>query len=147
MDTESLYLDLYDAVADRAEYTQADSSQRAALTEAVITALTAGALGAFVTGFAQRLAERTSDGLVDRVKGLLHRGAGQGDDDPAQAVEALQLLEAYLPLLRDSTAAQRLEEERWVAVELESRGFPSHVAAAVAAEMVGRIRDADGRNS
>ncbi|MCX4986569.1 hypothetical protein [Streptomyces sp. NBC_00572] len=155
MDVESLYLDLYDSVADRADYAQSDSPARNFLSETVIAALTAATLGAFVTGFAQAFGERITQGTVDRVRALLGRSAeglgeaggrpeASADDSTEPALEALRLLERYLPLLRESTSEQRAEEERWVARELEERGFPPHVAAAVSADMVARLRAAGG---
>ncbi|MFD4377506.1 hypothetical protein [Streptomyces sp. NPDC058486] len=155
MDAESLYLDLYDSIADRADYAQADLPGRAFLSETVIAALTAATLGAFVTGFAQAFGERISQGTADRVRALLGRSPEASDDSspqpvqqvdasPEPVVEALRLLERYLPLLSESTGEQRAEEERWVARELEGRGFPPHVAAAVAADMVARLRAEGG---
>ncbi|MFF2140186.1 hypothetical protein [Streptomyces sp. NPDC058193] len=167
MDAESLFLDLYDSVADRADYAQSDSQARNFLSEAVITALTAATLGAFVTGFAQAFGDRITQGTADRVRALLSRSAEEpGETGGAAAslsatepsaqpeqlrdgsteppVEALRLLERYLPLLRESTSEQRAAEERWVARELEAQGFPPHVAAAVAADMVARLRAAGG---
>ncbi|MFH7340794.1 hypothetical protein [Streptomyces sp. KHY 26] len=158
MDAESLFLDLYDSIADRADYAQADSPSRAFLSDTVIAALTAATLGAFVTGFAQSFGERISQGAADRVRALLGRSAEAADNSgvqPAQladaspepVVEALRLLERYLPLLTESTGEQQAEEERWVARELEERGFPPHVAAAVAADMVARLRAEGGTAS
>ncbi|MEI5031868.1 hypothetical protein RB201_00130 [Streptomyces sp. S1A(2023)] len=141
MDTESLFLDLYDSLADHAEYVQSDSSGRNFLSETAITVLTAATLGAFVTGFAQVVGERITQGTADRVRTLLRRSTAE-ESSTEPAVEALSLLERYLPLLRESTSEQRAAEEEWVARELESRGFPPHVAAAVGADMVARLRAA-----
>ncbi|MFI9747600.1 hypothetical protein [Streptomyces sp. NPDC052494] len=167
MDVESLFLDLYDSVADRADYAQSDSAGRQFLPETVITTLTAPTLGAFVTGFTQAFGEKMTQGTADRIRALLRRSAGglgetggvaadrsftepggqpeqPADGSAEPAAEALRLLDRYLPLLRESTREQRADAEGWVARELQERSFPPHVAAAVAADMVGRLRTAGG---
>lgn len=141
MDAESLFVDLYDAVADQAEYSQSDSAARNFLAEAAITALVAATVSAFVAGLTQALGDAVKEGTSRRIRALLRRSAEAPDGDRAElTVEALRLLEQYLPLLRNSTSEQRAAEERWVAAELEGRGFPPHVAECIAADMVGRLR-------
>ncbi|MFF0195862.1 hypothetical protein ACFYT5_23355 [Streptomyces anulatus] len=144
MDAESLFVDLYDAVADEADYVQSDSEVRNFLAEATITALVAATVSAFVAGLTQALGDAVKEGTLSRIRGLLRRSADAPADAPTGrvelTVEALRLLDQYLPLLRNSTSEQRAAEERWVAAELEGRGFPPHVAECIAADMVGRLR-------
>jgi hypothetical protein len=142
VDAETLYLDLYDTVADRAEYAQSDSTSRAFLPEAVIATLTAASVSAFVTAFSQAFGAGLSSAVMRRIKALLQGPHADSRDQMKDTVESLKLLGQYLPLLKGSTAEQRTEEERWVARELEGRGFPPHVAAVVASDMVRRLHQA-----
>lgn len=147
MDSETLYLDLYDAVADYAEYAQSDASARNFLPETIIATLTAVGVSAFVTGFSQTFGDRLSTAVMGRVKNLLHKSTDPDSDSRKSmeaTVESLKILREYLPLLKESTPFQQAQEERWVAQELEGKGFPPHVAAIVANDMMGRLRQAAG---
>ena len=141
MDTESTYLDLYDALVDDAEYLQADAEDgRQFLLEAVIVGALSAMLLAFCNGFFGRFGEKAAEGAAQKVKGLFKRGAAEGERDAT--IEGLDLLKPYLHVLGRSTEEQVAEEIRWIADHLERRGFPAPAATQLAQSALAILRAA-----
>ncbi|MFE4719486.1 hypothetical protein ACFRLW_24200 [Streptomyces sp. NPDC056728] len=135
-------MDLYDNMAEEAEYLQAESQDRHMLPEAVILSALGAVLGAFASGMFQRLGEKTAEGIASKVSSLLRRASRQ--PDRVATLESLELMRPYLPELLGGDDDQRLAEEKWVSDELESRGFPAEVARGLARRLLDDLRRAGG---
>jgi len=133
---EDLYLDLYDALVDDAEYLQADSSGRNFLNDMIIVGTLSSVLTMFANGFFSRFGERVADGIADKVNRLLKRSSR---DD---LVEALTLLQPYLPLLQEGVQSGQRAEEARIAELLCSRGMPLSTAQQVAGKILDTLRNA-----
>jgi hypothetical protein len=142
VDAEDLYLDLYANLAENSEYLQADDSRRNLLMETAIVAALAANLGAFASGFFNKLGEQASSAARDRVVSLFRKSSESGKSEPA--VEALTILREYLPLIAEISEEERRAEEAWVEQSLVQKGFPAHVAAVVAKSLITRIRQDGG---
>ncbi len=142
VDASELYLDLYDALVDDAEYLQADSDVRHMLPDALVI----GALGAvivtFSNGFFGRLGQRGADWGADKVMEWARRGKQGADADAL--LEALSLLQPLLPLLAQSTRAERDDAVRQIAQTLHDRGFPEPAAIEVAGRVLDRLEQEVG---
>lgn len=140
IDTESVYLDLYDDFVDQAEYLQSDDENRHLLPAAFIVGGLFWALAAFATGFFNHLGERTADFALAKITSLTHHKSQELT--PEQVIELLRTLAPYLPLLEKSNEEERRTQEQWVSSELERNSFPPDTARKLAKAIVDHLRQA-----
>ena len=105
MDTDDLYLSLYEGFSPTAEYLQADAPHRNFLLEGLIIAGLAFALNAFAEAFFEKLGDAAGEATVNGIKGLFKESEHKGERQPL--LDGLALMAPYLPHLRTMTPAQR----------------------------------------
>lgn len=145
VETKELYLDLYDALVDDAEYLQSDSDGRNLLPEALIVGALGSVLATFFNSYLGRLGQRAADTTADKAAQLLGR-SGRGADRKA-VLEALALLEPYLPELRSALEAELRAEQMHIADTLRELGFPASAAYDVAGKVLETLRRSGGNTS
>lgn len=142
VDATELYLDLYDALVDDAEYLQADSDVRHMLPETLVIGALGAVVATFSNGFFGRLGQRAADGCADKITQWARRG--ERGADPDALLEALSLLQPLLPLLAQYTRAERDDAVRQIAQTLHDRGFPEPAALEVAGRVLDRLEQEVG---
>lgn len=138
MDTEDLYISLYEGFSPTAEYLQADSPHRNLLAEGLIIAGLSFALKAFAEAFFEKLGESAADATVSGIKRLFKQSESTGDRQAL--LDGLALMAPYLPHLGAMNATQRAVYQAAVADALSTRGYPKAVADQTAAELMGKLQ-------
>lgn len=126
MQTDDLYIAIYEDVSPKAEYFQADSIHRNMLTEAMVIAGIGWALTEFSKAFFGGLAKSAAGAVVDKIKVLFGASADNGDRDIL--LEALDLLRPHLGDLAGATEVERAELQNAISTALQTRGFPEDTA-------------------
>ncbi|TAK91657.1 MAG: hypothetical protein EPO09_15810 [Aquabacterium sp.] len=138
MDTDDLYISLYEGFSPTAEYLQADSQHRNLLAEGLIIAGLSFALKAFAEAFFEKLGESAAEATVNGIKRLFKRSEESGDRQAL--LDGLALMAPYLPHLGAMNAAQRAVYQAAVATALGTRGYPKAVAEQTAAELMLKLQ-------
>lgn len=142
MDTDDLYISLYEGFSPTAEYLQADSQHRNLLAEGLIIAGLAFALKAFAEAFFEKLGETAAEATVGGIKRLFKQSEDKGDRQAL--LDGLALMAPYLPHLAAMSADQRAVYQAAVAGTLGTRGYPKAVADQTAAELMGKLQAGGG---
>lgn len=137
MDTDDLYISLYEGFSPTAEYLQADDRTRHLLAEGLIIAGLSFALKAFAEKFFEKLGESAAESVWGRIKGFFKTSADTGQRQAM--LDGLALMGPYLSYLPSMTPAQRAVYADAVADALGARGYPRDIAAQVAADVVARL--------
>jgi hypothetical protein len=143
MDTEDLYISLYEGFSPTAEYLQGDSRNRNLLPEAAILAGLAFALEAFAQSFFGKMGEAAAESTIDAVKAKLKKS--EGDVDRKAMLDALELMGPYLKHLADMSDGQRDVYQSAVASALGGRGYPPDVAERTAGKVMASLVTAGAR--
>jgi hypothetical protein len=134
METEDLYISLYEGFSPTAEYIQADSPHRNFLLEGAIIAGLAFALKAFAESFFESLGEAAAKPVIDRIKARFKKSEESCERDAM--LEALELMAPYLKHLAEMTEKQRVVYQSAVTAALGTRGYPPDVADETAAKVM-----------
>lgn len=137
MDTEDLYISLYEGFSPTAEYLQADDAHRNLLAEGLIIAGLSFALKAFAESFFEKLGESAGEAVAGAIKGLFKKSEDKGDRQAM--LDGLELMGPYLKHLASMTEAQRGVYQAAVATALGTRGYPQAVADQTAAAVMAKL--------
>lgn len=142
MNTENLYIRLYEDITPTAEYLQADSEHRNFLPEAMVVAGLGVVLSAFCKGLFDTLGKAVGETVLTRIKAAFKTSEETGDR--AAMLEGLELLRPFLEHLSKLTPEQRDALRDVVAAALAKRGYPDDVAKRTCAELIASLTAAGG---
>jgi len=140
MQTDDLYIRIYEDVSPKAEYFQADSIHRNMLTEAMVIAGIGWALTEFSKALFGDLAKSAAAAVANKIKELFGTSAENGDRDVL--LEALDLLRPHLAEMLDASEVERLQLQKAIADALNARGFPEDTADETAKKLFATLNKA-----
>lgn len=143
VNTEDLYIGLYEDIIPSAEYLQADSEHRNFLPEAVIIAGLGAVLKIFAEKLFETLGDKTAELSFEKIIGIFSSAEKKGDRDAM--LEGLELIQPFLENLQKMTSDQQEILRDVIAANLEKRGYPADVAKSTSADLFDRLATKDGQ--
>jgi hypothetical protein len=147
IDTENLYLNLYDDIADYAEYLQADWPERNFLPAVLILAALFWCLSAFSSGFLNQLGGAAANAASAKISAIVHHrpqahGSSSKPPDQEEIIRVLEYLRPFLKMLEQSDDEQRHQQEKLLSGELQKLSIPEPEARQLAAKFIAHLREA-----
>lgn len=134
--SEAIYFDVYDHVAERAEYLQPDDHTRLLLPEAIIAFAVASILKPLVEGFAKKLGEKGAEAAVAALKPAPDPAPPDAPPTPEALIDEIA---AALPAM--IAEADRLAGKRErIAAALVGQGLTPARAALIADSVIALVR-------